>query len=45
MMTCTDGTGLGLTNAKYLVELMGGELALESEPGKGTRVQFAIPLG
>jgi len=45
MMTRPDGTGLGLTNAKYLAELMGGEIALESEPGQGTRVRFAVPLG
>ena len=38
------GTGLGLTIASRLVEGMGGELALESRLGEGTRVSFALPL-
>ena len=44
MMTRPDGTGLGLTNANYLVELMGGDLRIDSEPTRGTRVQMSIPL-
>ena len=39
-----EGTGLGLPIAKRLVELMGGELALESEPGRGSRFFFTMPL-
>jgi len=36
------GTGLGLAICERLVELMGGNIAIESEPGKGTSVIFNI---
>ncbi|MGC9520543.1 MAG: ATP-binding protein [Anaerolineae bacterium] len=38
------GSGLGLTIAKRVIELHGGQLTLESTPGKGTRVTARLPL-
>ncbi len=37
------GTGLGLTISKQLVEIMGGDLFLESREGDGTRLSFTLP--
>ena len=39
-----QGAGLGLAICRRLVELMGGNLAVDSEAGKGTSVYFSIPL-
>ncbi|WP_133054850.1 response regulator, partial [Niastella populi] len=38
------GTGLGLTISKSLVELMGGQLTVESEPDKGSAFSFNLSL-
>jgi len=36
--------GLGLSGMREWVELLGGKLAVESQPGRGTRILFRLPL-
>ncbi len=38
-----SGTGLGLSIVKKLVELQGGEILIDSEPGSGTNIRLNIP--
>ena len=38
------GTGIGLTIAKKLIGILGGEIFVESEPGKGSEFYFIVPL-
>jgi len=37
------GTGLGLALTRHLVQLLGGQIGLQSQPGQGTTVTFILP--
>ena len=40
----TEGTGLGLAIVKKLVDLMHGDVVIQSKSGQGTKIQITLPL-
>ena len=40
----TEGTGLGMAITKYIVDAMGGTIAVNSAPGKGTEFHVTLDM-
>lgn len=41
---CAGGTGLGLTISRRLLDLLGGQITLDSQPQQGSLFRFSIPV-
>lgn len=39
-----EGTGLGLTISRHFIQLMGGDIQIQSQVGMGTTVEFYLPV-
>ena len=44
LVVSQPGTGLGISIARGLIELHGGELTIESEPDRGSTFSFTVPI-
>lgn len=42
--SAVEGTGIGLNITRELVQLMGGKIGLESEPGRGSTFWLELPI-
>jgi signal transduction histidine kinase len=42
--TSKQGLGLGMTIVKNIIEAHGGQIRVESEPGRGTKIVFQLPV-
>jgi signal transduction histidine kinase len=41
----TKGSGLGLSLVRHITQAHGGDIAVESTPGKGSKFILSLPLG
>ena len=44
LVSKTEGTGLGMAITKYIIDMMGGYIEIESEPGKGSEFHVTLDL-